>query len=311
MTAHITDSLIHEQIEAAAKVLAEGMDYPWEPMPEQGRKTMRALAVKVVEAALTHAKPTEGGVVEATAWRCFHCDETFTTAKAAQEHFGKSEYQRPGCQIDVAEYRRMEEVNRRHCEEDTDLHRAIYAAQSEGAEKARRAEEEGYSRGLKDAPKNNTMESALRAVINMAEACKEPCGTDPESPAAIRNGKFASIALIAAQGLGWARASLPAQAVPARWMPIESAPRKKTVLVGYWNLFGLWRTLRASYYRKGELPMSDDYPWDDESDGFAPEGWYEEAYTHETIIPLEQDPVMWHPLPAAPQEPSGGENEHG
>lgn len=41
---------IHDQIDAAAKVLAEGMDYPWDYMPEQGRKTMRALVVKVVNA---------------------------------------------------------------------------------------------------------------------------------------------------------------------------------------------------------------------------------------------------------------------
>jgi hypothetical protein len=48
-----------------------------------------------------------------------------------------------------------------------------------------------------------TMEAALRAVIRVAEAAKEPCEMDPESPAAIRNGRFASIAQVAAQGLGW------------------------------------------------------------------------------------------------------------
>lgn len=44
--------LTDEQINKAAKVLAKGMDYPWEHMPEQGRANMRALAVKVVESAL-------------------------------------------------------------------------------------------------------------------------------------------------------------------------------------------------------------------------------------------------------------------
>ena len=48
-----------------------------------------------------------------------------------------------------------------------------------------------------------TMEAALRAVMRMADEAKEPCSTDPESPAAIRNGRFASIAQVAAQGLGW------------------------------------------------------------------------------------------------------------
>lgn len=47
------------------------------------------------------------------------------------------------------------------------------------------------------------MEAALRTVMRMADEAKEPCETDPESPAAIRNGRFASIAQVAAQGLGW------------------------------------------------------------------------------------------------------------
>lgn len=38
-------------IEAAAKVLAERMDYPWQPMPEQGRQAMRGHAKAVIEAA--------------------------------------------------------------------------------------------------------------------------------------------------------------------------------------------------------------------------------------------------------------------
>lgn len=84
-------------------------------------------------------------------WRCFHCDETFTDSDAAAEHFGRSEFQQPACQIDIAEYRKMEEVNRRHCEEDTDLHRTMYAMQSDHQIALRREEEKGYARGLKDA----------------------------------------------------------------------------------------------------------------------------------------------------------------
>lgn len=41
-----------EQIEAAAKKLAEVFDYPWEHMPEQGRATMRNNAIAVIGAAL-------------------------------------------------------------------------------------------------------------------------------------------------------------------------------------------------------------------------------------------------------------------
>lgn len=39
------------QIDAAAKKLAECMEYPWEFMPEPGRKNMRKHAQDVIEAA--------------------------------------------------------------------------------------------------------------------------------------------------------------------------------------------------------------------------------------------------------------------
>jgi hypothetical protein len=40
-----------DQLNAAAKVLAECMDYPWEYMPEQGRQKMRDHAASVIAAA--------------------------------------------------------------------------------------------------------------------------------------------------------------------------------------------------------------------------------------------------------------------
>ena len=85
-------------------------------------------------------------------WRCFHCDELFKTSEGATEHFGRSLYDSPACQIDIAEYRRMQEVDRRHGDEDTDLHREIYAAESRRVNDVRRAEESGYLKGLEDAP---------------------------------------------------------------------------------------------------------------------------------------------------------------
>ena len=39
------------QVDAAAKALAECMDYPWEHMPEAGRQAMREHAQKVLSAA--------------------------------------------------------------------------------------------------------------------------------------------------------------------------------------------------------------------------------------------------------------------
>lgn len=48
-------------------------------------------------------------------------------------------------------------------------------------------------------------EAALRAIVRGADEAKEPCGSDPESAAAIRNGRFATLAQMAAQGLGWVK----------------------------------------------------------------------------------------------------------
>lgn len=48
-------------------------------------------------------------------------------------------------------------------------------------------------------------DAALNLIMKMCNDAKEPCSTDPESAGAIRNGKFASIACVAAQGLGLIR----------------------------------------------------------------------------------------------------------
>lgn len=45
----------------------------------------------------------------------------------------------------------------------------------------------------------------LWAIMRDAQAAKEPCGDDPESATAIRNGKLATIAGAAAQALGLVR----------------------------------------------------------------------------------------------------------
>ena len=48
-------------------------------------------------------------------------------------------------------------------------------------------------------------DAALNLIMKMCNDSKEPCSTDPESAGAIRNSKFASIAGVAAQGLGLIR----------------------------------------------------------------------------------------------------------
>lgn len=83
-------------------------------------------------------------------WRCFHCDESFTDREAAALHFGTREHHQPACTIDIAEYRRAEAENQRYREEDSDLHREMYALRAQHQVELRRAEEAGYARGLKD-----------------------------------------------------------------------------------------------------------------------------------------------------------------
>lgn len=85
---------------------------------------------------------------------------------------------------------------------------------------------------------------------------------------------------------------------PPDWQPIATAPKGRTLLVGYPNRAGKWRTIRAHYYLSQTLELSDDYGGDD--DGFAPEGWYEECENSETINFTEHDPTHWMELPAPP-----------
>ena len=84
-------------------------------------------------------------------WRCFHCDEVFTDKTAAAEHFGENMFRLPACKVDIAEYRRMERDYMRSIDNDTDKDRAYYRLQTEMQTAVRRAEEEGYAKGLKDA----------------------------------------------------------------------------------------------------------------------------------------------------------------
>lgn len=94
--------------------------------------------------------PAEGAEVS---WRCFHCNDHFLDRQSAALHFGRTEYQSPACQVSPERLRELEEQLRRYQEDDTDLHRQLFAQQSAEHGKLRRAEEDGYARGLRDAVK--------------------------------------------------------------------------------------------------------------------------------------------------------------
>lgn len=65
------------------------------------------------------------------------------------------------------------------------------------------------------------LREALTAIMRAAEAAKEDCGMDPETPAAIRNGRLATIAFMAAQGLGMVRGPSLAAAAPVVPQPAD------------------------------------------------------------------------------------------
>ena len=82
---------------------------------------------------------------------------------------------------------------------------------------------------------------------------------------------------------------------PVAWMPIETAPKGRILLVYYLNKLGNGRTMRARYY----LPETLDS--DTTESGWADEGWYEESEAYEYLMPLDGEPTHWMHLPAAPK----------
>jgi hypothetical protein len=102
-------------------------------------------------------------------WRCFHCGEEFTDSDAAALHFGTHEYQEPACLIDIAKFREMEALQRRYADEDADVHRAMRRMDSDHQQALRRAEEDGYAKGLQDAVKDST-EAAQQAEATAVAA---------------------------------------------------------------------------------------------------------------------------------------------
>ena len=84
----------------------------------------------------------------------------------------------------------------------------------------------------------------------------------------------------------------------SEWLPIETAPKNIKVIAGYRNSLGKWRTIMACYYRAGTLEYGED---DIDDEDCAPEGWYEETETYDTIRRCETL-THWQPLPE-PHEP--------
>jgi hypothetical protein len=87
-------------------------------------------------------------------WRCFHCDDVFTSVRAATEHFGGSQGALTGCQIKGHEHgllallREQEAELAAHRAENTPLINAIASMRAEHDVALRRAEELGFGRAV-------------------------------------------------------------------------------------------------------------------------------------------------------------------
>lgn len=108
------------------------------------------------------------------------------------------------------------------------------------------------------------------------------------------------------QGYLAGQAALAASPVPAGWLPIDSAPKLKKIVVAYRNSAGKWRRVLATYWPAETLES------DHSNSGWADEGWYEATEAYEELAPLEGDPVCWSELPPindasapAPTTPNG------
>jgi hypothetical protein len=92
----------------------------------------------------------------------------------------------------------------------------------------------------------------------------------------------------------------------SEWQPIETAPQMRKLIVTYVNALGKHRTVMACYYKSHSLEMDDDYDDVGEYDpssgaSFAPEGWYEEHDSEHPLMPLQEQPTHWMPLPEPPK----------
>ena len=85
--------------------------------------------------------------------------------------------------------------------------------------------------------------------------------------------------------------------MPQGWLPIQSAPKYKTILLGYCNSHGHWRTLRGEWFSREEI---DEF-WED-PDGVEP-GWFETSVEADDVPNVwRTNPTHWMPLPQPPKE---------
>ena len=86
---------------------------------------------------------------------------------------------------------------------------------------------------------------------------------------------------------------------PEGWQPIETAPKTgRTILLGYTNTHGNWRTMLGRWFSQEEINET----WDEPKDCDGLEGWYETSVEADDVPNCwATEPTHWMPLPAAPK----------
>lgn len=89
-------------------------------------------------------------------WRCFHCDEVFTSPTHAAIHFGSDCTRTAACQLKSHErhlvdyIRDLEGQVDRYRAEDSSVMRSIYSLEADHQRALICAEEDGYNKGVRD-----------------------------------------------------------------------------------------------------------------------------------------------------------------
>ncbi len=127
-------------------------------------------------------------IAEKETWRCFHCDEVFTSRKYAAEHFGSDEGDTPACRLShsdghlVTLIRKLQRELASYRREDNHILRAWDARVMEGVDAIRKAEERGFDRGVQDAKKMFEEEHAAGTpdaeAVRMAEILEQTATDD-------------------------------------------------------------------------------------------------------------------------------------
>jgi hypothetical protein len=107
-------------------------------------------------------------------WRCYHCDQVFTSDREARLHFGNDLYSYPACRIAIHEQhlieyiRKLEAEVQQHRAENHEVLVAAYSMQCAARQIEPEAEQRGYDKGVRD-----TWAAAQAAQQNgKAEVCE-------------------------------------------------------------------------------------------------------------------------------------------